>query len=255
MARIKTAEEIAVMREAGRKLGRVLARLEKMVRAGVTGLELDAAAANYIGEEGAKPAFLNYKPNGASKAYPATLCCSINDVIVHGVPSGYAVKDGDLVKLDLGLIHKGFYSDAAITVPVGKVSKRARELAEVARQALARAIAVAKPGNTLGDIGHAVESFVAEHRFSVVDALTGHGIGRKLHEDPWVMNKGIPGKGEPLVSGMVIAIEPMIAMGKPAVRQLKSDESYATKDGSLSAHFEHTVAILENGPEILTSLE
>jgi methionyl aminopeptidase len=255
MPNIKSKEEIAIMREAGRKLGRVLARLEKIVRPGVTGLALDSAATDYIREEHAKPAFLNYKPNGASKAYPATLCFSVNDVVVHGVPSEYKVADGDLIKLDLGLVHEGFYADAAITVPVGNVSKKARELVEVTRQALERAVAMAKPGNTLGDIGHAIESFVVRHGFSVVDALTGHGIGRKLHEDPWVMNRGVPGKGEPLIAGMVIAIEPMIAIGKPAVRQLKSDESYATKDGSLSAHFEHTVAITENGAEILTVVQ
>ena len=251
MAQIKTPQEIAIMREAGRKLARVMARLEPLVHVGATGLELDAAAKKFILEEKAKPSFLNYRPSGAGKAYPATLCVSLNDTVVHGVPTSRAIKDGDLVKLDLGLVFKEFHSDMAITVMVGNVPKRARELVLATKEALVCGIKEAKQGNTLGDIGYAIQNFMEKRGFSIVDALTGHGIGRDLHEDPWVMNKGARGRGEPLVRGMTLALEPMTAIGKPAVRQQK-DDSYATKDGSLSAHFEHTIAITEQGPEILT---
>ncbi len=248
---IKSKEEIALMAEAGRRLGVVLRTLRGEVKAGVTTLEFDERARELITANGDRPAFLGYKPNGATKAYPFTLCASINDSVVHGPPGKYVIKDGDLVKLDLGLVHEGFYVDAATTVAVGAVSPEARHLVAITEEALYRGIKAAWPEARLGDIGQAVQSFVEENGFSVVTTLTGHGIGRKLHEEPSVPNFGQAGTGERLRVGMVIAIEPMVNMGSEAVRQLK-DDSFVTRDGSLSAHFEHTVVVTNKGPVILT---
>lgn len=239
------------MREAGRRLARILKVLSKEVRVGITTQALDDISLKLMEGENVRPAFLGYKPHGARYGYPASICTSVNDGVVHGLPSAYVIKDGDLVKIDIGAVYQGFYADMAVTIPVGKVSKEARKLVKVTRESLEKAIKVAKPGNTLGDIGHTVEHFVKRHGFGVVRALTGHGIGRALHEDPYVFNYGKPGTGEELRPGMVIAIEPMITLGKENVRQLK-DDSFVTADGSLAAHFEHTVAITERGPIVLT---
>ncbi len=250
---IKTAEEIEIMAEGGKKLAAVLELLRKEIRIGIDTLALDRIARRAIESAGAKPAFLHYRPAGARKSYPFTLCASVNDVVVHGQPSDYVLKDGDIIKLDLGLKYKGFYLDAAITVPVGSVSREAKKLMEVTEQALDDAIAEARPGKTLGDIGYVIQKVVEKNKFSIADSLTGHGIGRALHEEPTVFNFGRRGEGEELVPGMVLAIEPMVATGQGAIKQLK-DESYGTRDGSLAAHFEHTVAITEKGPRVLTSL-
>jgi len=251
MVTLKTPAEIELMAEAGGHLARVLRTLAGEVKAGIETRELETKSLALIQESGCIPAFLNYRPGGAHKPFPASLCVSVNDVVVHGVPSQYVIRDGDLVKLDLGVIWKGFYADAAVTVPVGNVSDEARRLTEVTRAALDAGIRAAKLGDTLGDIGWAIENTVHAAKFSVADTLTGHGIGRELHEDPWVMNTGRPGVGDVLREGMVIAIEPMVAAGKGHVRQGK-DDSFMTADGSLSAHFEHTVAITKNGPRVLT---
>jgi methionyl aminopeptidase len=251
MVILKTPEEIEIMADAGKKLARVLEALRALVRIGVTTKYLDEASRALIKAEGAEPAFLNYRPAGSRKGYPFTLCASINKTVVHGLPSGYAIQDGDLVKLDLGLKLKGFYADSAITVGVGNISREAGKLMAVTEEALVRGIKEARLGNTTGDIGNAIESYVKKNKFSIVESLTGHGIGRNLHEDPYVLNFGRPGTGEELRAGMVIAIEPMVAAGSGASEQLK-DESFVTKDGSLSAHFEHTVAITAKGPRILT---
>jgi len=248
---LKTSAEIDTMAEGGRRLATVLATLRSEVRAGVTTFELDRRAEELIRAGGDVPSFLNYSPGGAKKPYPFTLCTSVNDGVVHGQPSERPLEDGDLLKLDLGLKHGGFHLDAAVTVPVGTISAEARRLAAATEEALYVGIKQARPGRTLGDIGAAVQEVVERNGFSVVTALTGHGIGRELHEDPSVLNVGKPGEGEELVAGMVIAIEPMVAFGKGAVKQLK-DDSFATADGSLAAHFEHTVAITERGPKILT---
>lgn len=253
MVVLKTPDEIELMAEAGRRLAKILTTLKREVRAGVTTAELDQRAAKMIKEAGCTPAFLGYRPQGARKAYPATLCVSINDVVVHGVPSQYLVRDGDLVKLDLGLVYEGFYVDAAVTIGVGSISSRARKLIAVTREALERGIREARPGKHVGDIGWAIEQFVMRQGLSVVHALTGHGIGRKLHEEPHVPNFGKRGEGIELVAGMVLAIEPMLSAGLGGVYQL-TDESYATRDGSLSAHFEHTVAITEKRPRVLTKI-
>ncbi len=251
MESLRTPHEIEVMAEGGAMLARVLHDLESKTKPGAPTIELDALARKLIIESGAKPAFLHYRPVGARKAYPYTLCVSVNDVVVHGQPSVYKIREGDIVSLDLGLKYKGLFLDAAITVAVGDVGKQVKKLLEVTKDSLAAGIKEAKPGHTLGDIGYAIQRVIEKNKFAVVDGLTGHGIGEALHEDPTVFNVGRKGQGEKLKVGMVLAIEPMVSMGSGAIRQLL-DESYGTADGSLAAHFEHTVAITEKGPRILT---
>ncbi|HEX4104326.1 MAG TPA: type I methionyl aminopeptidase [Candidatus Paceibacterota bacterium] len=258
MLTLKKPEEIKIMAEAGRRLAEVLDHLAAETRAGVKTLQLDRIAYQMIHKLGAKPAFLRYKPAGAARAYPYTLCASLNSVVVHGQPSEYVIQDGDLVKLDLGLSYKGFFVDAARTVGVGAISKEAKRLMGATQDALAVAIGEARVGKTLGDIGAVIEKVARKNKCAVVDGLTGHGIGRALHEDPTVWNVGKKGEGEPLREGMVLAIEPMFAAGAgsgraglKAVKQMR-DESWATVDSSLAAHFEHTVAITAHGPEVLT---
>jgi len=250
---IKTEEEIEIMAEAGRRLAHILDFLEKNVRAGMKTNELDAIAYRMIKESGCKPAFLDYRPHGAKNGYPATACISINDTVVHGVPSDYVIKDGDIVKIDLGLIHEGFYSDAAVTVGIGAIGIKNRKLIETTKKAMELGIKEAHPGNTVGDIGYAIEHHVKSNGFFIVDLLTGHGIGRELHEDPYVYNFGKKGEGKKLMAGMVIAIEPMVAVGSGKVIQNK-DDSFTIADGSMSAHFESTVAIMESGPVVLTKI-
>ena len=252
MLTIKTTEEIEIMAEGGKRLGEVLRRLVAEAREGITTKKLDRIAYELIHKSGAKPAFLHYRPAGARKAYPYTLCSSVNDVVVHGQPSDYVIGSGDLIKLDLGLIYKGLYLDAARTVAVGAVSPAARKLIAVTEEALFQGIQEARVGKTLGDIGFVIERIARKNKFSVADGLTGHGIGRSLHEDPTVFNIGQRGDGEDIQAGMVLAIEPMINIGGSGTRQVRGDESYATEDGSLSAHFENTVAITKNGPRVLT---
>jgi methionyl aminopeptidase len=257
MITIKTPEEIEIMAEGGRRLAEVLRTLKQETHAGITTRQLDRIAYQAIHKLGAKPAFLNYQPYGARTAYPYTLCASLNDVVVHGQPSDYALAPGDLIKLDLGLIYKGFYLDSAITVFVegeGTDKKRAAEakkLIAVTSEALATGIDSACVGNTIGDIGYAIARVISKNGFAAAEGLVGHGIGRDLHEDPAVFNVGKRGDGEPLEEGMVIAIEPMIVVGRGATVTRK-DDSFATRDGSLAAHFEHTVAITARGPRILT---
>ncbi len=213
---------------------------------GVTTAELDRLAIARTRARGAAPAFLGYC------GYPASLCISVNDEIVHGIPSATRrLEEGDIVGLDYGVVLDGWYGDAARTVAVGRVAPAAAQLITVGREALARAIGAARPGGTLGDIGAAVQRYAEGEGFSVVRDFVGHGIGRRLHEPPHVPNVGTPGAGERLLPGMVLAIEPMLNAGGPEVEQLDDGWTAVTADGSLSAHFEHTVAITENGPEIL----
>jgi methionyl aminopeptidase len=253
MAFVKTAQEIALMRIAGKILGKTLGTLKGEIRPGISGLELDKRARKLIEALGGEPAFLGYRPDGADRPYPATLCVSINEVVVHGVPTSRKIKEGDLVKLDLGVRVKGYYADAAITVAVGEIPKEARTLITATEKALLRGIRAARPGNALGDIGHSIQKVARAHGLSVIRGLTGHGIGSNLHEDPVVLNEGNPGKGMRLKAGMTIAIEPMFSLGAKDIVQ-QSDEGYATKDKSLSAHFEHTILIMDRGSEILTML-
>lgn len=239
------------MAEGGRRLARILAELKKGVKPGVTTASLDVRARELLAKMDCEAAFLDYKPSGADRAFPAALCASVNETIIHGLPSGYVLKEGDVLTLDMGLVYEDFYLDAAITVGVGKTSKEASELLKATREALEAGIKAAKPGKTLGDIGAAIQERVERNKFSVAQGLIGHGIGRSLHEDPNVFNVGRKGEGLVLKPGMVLAIEPMAAAGKGKVKQLK-DDTFVTADGSISAHFEHTVAITKDGPRVLT---
>jgi methionyl aminopeptidase len=258
MITIKTPAEIEIMAEGGRRLAEVLRALEKETAVGVTTKHLDRVAYQMIHKLGAKPAFLHYRPVGARREYPYTLCVSVNDVVVHGQPSDYVLADGDIAKLDLGLIYKGLYLDSAVTVLVGgragdSANREAKKLIAATEEALAAGIAEAQVGNTIGDIGAAIEAIVRRNKFSVAEGLIGHGIGRELHEDPAVFNFGKRGDGEPLEEGMTIAIEPMVvASAKSGATVVRRDDSYATRDGSPAAHFEHTVAITARGPRVLT---
>lgn len=253
MIHIKSEEEIKIMREAGKRLAVVMTELKEFPQVGMRTLDIDVFAKKLIEKNGGKPAFLGYKPYGAAQAYPFTACISVNETVVHGLPSEYVLESGDLLKIDLGLIYEKYYADMAVTLPIGEVSPDAKKLTAVTEEALYLGIKAAEAGKHLGDIGFAIQARVNTAGFSVVDSLTGHGIGRKLHEDPYVFNFGKPGDGERLVPGMVLALEPMTAMGKRAVRQL-DDDSFVTADKSLSAHFEHTVAITNEGPIILTKI-
>ena len=250
----KTPDQIALMAESGRRLARVLDRLAELVRPGATTAEIDAAALELIRAGGDEPSFLGYAPAGAARPYPATLCASVNESVVHGLPSARRLAEGDIVTLDLGLIHKGWHSDSARTFQVGAVPERVAELIRATEDALAAGIAAAQPGRHLGDVGAAIAGVARAAGVAVVEGLGGHGIGRDLHEPPYVHNVGKAGKGERLAPGLVIAIEPMFSLGSRIVRQLP-DDSFATFDGSLAAHSEHTVAITESGPVVLTSVD
>jgi methionyl aminopeptidase len=246
MIKIKTPEEIQIMREAGRILATVLAEVAKKAVPGTTTLELDRAAEALILSHGAKPGFKGYD------GFPFSLCASVNDNIVHGIPSAYVLKDGDIIGLDLGVKYKGYNSDMAVTVAVGKVSFEAKRLLNVAKKSLRLGIKKAKIGNTIGDIGNTVQRFIEDQGYGVVRDLCGHGIGKDLHEEPKIPNFGKRGEGEKLVEGMVICIEPMVTAGDYRIKKSKDNYGYASRDGSLSAHFEHTIAITAKGPVILT---
>ncbi|HZX01156.1 MAG TPA: type I methionyl aminopeptidase [Candidatus Paceibacterota bacterium] len=251
MSLIKTESQIEKIRESGKILGSVLRELKNVAKVGVTLLELDKIAYDLIKAKGGKPAFLGYKPDGAIKKFPYTLCASVNDTIVHGLPSAYKLVSGDVLKLDLGVDWQGGITDAAVTVPIGKVGKDTLSLIKATREALIEAIRVVKDGHTLGDIGYAITRTVERSNFKVVEGLTGHGVGNKVHEDPIIYNYGEPGKGELLRAGMVIAIEPMTSISTKKIVQLP-DDSFVTADGSLSAHFEHTMLVTLKGAEVLT---
>lgn len=249
---IKTKEQIEIIREGGKILARVLAKVVKKVSVGISTYELDKYAYDLIKEEGGTPAFLNYKPEGAPKAYPASICISVNNEIVHGIPSKTKIlKEGDIVSLDLGLKYKGLFTDHAVTVPVGKISKKDKELVEATKKALEIGIWAARGGSTVGDIGYAIESFV-NRKYGIVRELAGHGVGVKIHEDPYVPNYGKAGKGQKLIPGMIIAIEPMLNIGKDNIVNASDNWTIKTADGSRSAHFEHTILITEGDAEILT---
>jgi len=251
MVKIKTTEEIEIMAEGGARLARILNALAKEVRPGMETRVFDKMTRELIKKEGARTAFLNYRPNPADKPFPAAICVSVNEVVVHGCPGDYVIKEGDLVKLDLGIVYRGYFSDSAVTVPAGKTDARSEKLMEATKAALHKAIALARKGSTLGDLGFVIQNEAKKNGFSVAHSLTGHGIGQDLHEDPTVFNTGRKGQGEELRPGMVLAIEPMFIIGKGEVEELP-DGSFVSVDGTRSAHFEHTVAITEKGPKILT---
>jgi methionyl aminopeptidase len=249
---IKSKEEIDILREGGRRLGAILAKVAQKVRPGVSTFELDQYAYELIREGGDEPAFLNYKPDGHHKAFPASLCTSVNNEVVHGIPrKDKILKEGDIICIDLGLKHKGLFTDHAVTVAVGAISKESQKLIDATREALAVGIEQAVAGNTVGDIGHAIEAFVNK-RYGIVRELSGHGVGKHIHEDPYVPNFGKKGKGAKLVPGMVIAIEPMLNVGRADIVSMSDGYTIKTADGARSAHFEHTVLITDGEPEILT---
>lgn len=236
------------MRAAGRLVGQVLTAMAGAVAPGVTTADLDALAEQLIVDAGAIPAFKGYH------GYPATICASVNDEVIHGIPSGKRIlQPGDIISIDVGAALGGYYGDSAITLPVGPISEAAAKLLRVTDESLYKAIEMVKPGGRVSDIGHAVQAHVEAHGFSVVREFVGHGIGQQMHEDPQVPNYGEPGRGPRLAEGMVLAIEPMVNAGKPAVKVLSDGWTAVTRDRSLAAHFEHTVAVTADGPWILTA--
>ena len=249
---VKTEEEREGIVEAGRRLGNILAALESKVCPGVTTREIDTHAERFIREGGDVPAFKGYLPEGAGYPFPAALCISVNDEVVHGIPSDRVLMEGDIVTLDLGLTHKGFVVDAAISVPVGQIDATSQKLLEATRIALDRAIAAAQPGNRIGDISHATGQAFRGTGFSVVKVLGGHGVGASVHEEPYIANDGHPGTGPVIEIGMVLALEPIANAGKASVMIANDGYTYRTRDGSRSAHFEHTILIEEGGPKVLT---
>jgi len=246
----RSAAELERMRAAGRLVGEVLTALSAKVVPGVTTAELDELAEQLITSAGAVPAFKGYH------GYPASICASINDEVIHGIPSGRRVLvEGDIVSIDVGASLEGYFGDSAVTLPVGHVSEEAATLLRVTEESLYKAIEKARPGARISDIGHAVQQHVESYGFSVVREFVGHGIGQRMHEEPQVPNYGDPGRGPRLAEGMVLAIEPMVNAGKPAVKVLADGWTAVTRDKSLSAHFEHTVAVTADAPWILTSRE
>jgi methionyl aminopeptidase len=243
----KSPSEIEKMRAANQLVAQILDELAAMVAPGVTTAELDAVAEKKVRAGGAEPAFKGYR------GYPSTLCASVNEQVVHGIPSTRPLVSGDIVSLDMGVKLNGYYGDSAVTVAVGAVSDDVKRLLRVTEEALGRGIAEVKVGGRISDIGHAIQTHVEANGFSVVREFVGHGIGASLHEEPQIANYGEPGHGPRLVEGMTLAIEPMVNMGKPAVKVLADGWTAVTKDGRLSAHFEHTVAVTKGGPLVLTS--
>jgi methionyl aminopeptidase len=248
MVILKSPEEIDKIRASNHIVAEVLEGLKELVKPGITTEELDIYAETMTKKRGADPAFKGYM------GYPSSLCTSVNAEVVHGIPSDRVLEEGDLISMDFGTLYKGYYGDAAITVAVGEVSPVAEQLMEATHEALYKGIAEAKVGNRLGDISSAVQTHVENAGFSVVRDFVGHGIGRKLHEEPQIPNFGVQGRGIELKSGMVFAIEPMVNEGTYKVKVLKDGWTVVTLDGKLSAHFEHTIAITENGPVILSKV-
>ena len=246
MITLKSQIEIETMREAGRIVGLAHEAVAKAIRPGVTTLELNAVAEKVIRDHGAIPSFLGYG------GFPASICASINNVLVHGIPSHTRLKDGDIISIDIGAVYKGYHGDSAWTHAVGEISDEAKNLMKVNRESLFVGLQQAKPGNRLGDICHAIGEYVESHGYSVPVDYTGHGIGTELHEEPAIPNYGRAGRGVLLKEGMTLAIEPMVHAGKPQTRVLQDDWTVVSKDGSLAAHYEHTIVITSTGYEILT---
>lgn len=246
---IKNHNEITLMKKAGRIVGETLLLLEKEVKPGITTAELDRMAEEFITKHGAKPSFKGLY------GFPSSLCISVNEQVIHGFPGAYVLKEGDIVSIDCGAFFDGFHGDAARTFPVGNISVDAQKLIDITKESFFQGIKFAKEGNKLTDISYGIQSYVEAAGFSVVRDFVGHGIGRKVHEDPNVPNFGKSGRGPKLLEGMVLAIEPMINAGTHKVKTLKDGWTVVTTDSSLSAHYENTVAILSDGPEILTLIK
>ena len=247
MIPIKSEEDLKMLKKSGKILSKIMHRLKKFIRAGVSTIEIDRLAEKLIKDENVISAFKDY--NG----FPANICTSVNEEVVHGIPGQKMLKDGDIISLDAGINYKGYISDVAITMPVGRIDPKVQKLIEVTRNALSEGIKQARVNNHLSDISYAIQTYVESQRFSVVRQFVGHGIGYNLHEDPQIPNFGLPHQGEVLKKGMVLAIEPMVNMGTWECKILDNGWTAVTKDGFPSAHFEHTVAITEAGPEILTN--
>jgi len=253
---IKTKEEIEILRAGGKRLAFILGELAKAARVGVSTLDLENLARKLIAEGNDESSFLDYQPKGASRPYPAALCVSINDEIVHGIPNEKPkiLKDGDIVSLDMGLIHGGLFTDSAITVGVGEIDEAGKKLIEVTKQALVEGIKVIREGKYVRDISYAIEKYVRPKRYGIVEELCGHGVGYKVHEDPFIPNYCLENKGEKLKAGMVLAIEPMLNEGSKKIVLDEDSYTYRTADGKRSAHFEHTVVVTKDGVEVLTML-
>lgn len=252
MIRYKTEEEIEIMREGGKIHAKILSEVAKKVKPGVKTMELNAYAEHLLDEAGCTGSFFGYQPADAKKPYPASLCVSINEQIVHGIPDESMLFEGDIVTLDLGVTYKGLITDAAITVPVGKISEEAATLIHSTKEALDKGINAMRIKGRIGDIGAAIMGVAERHGFGIIEGLSGHGVGYSVHEEPFVPNKALRGEGPELRPGMVIAIEPMFSLGSRSIKKLSDGYTYVTRDKSLSAHFEHTVAVTKNGIEILT---
>lgn len=252
---IKTKDEEKIVREGGRRLAFVLAEVGKAAKPGVTTKELDTLAEKLIRDGGDVPAFLNYKPDGADRPYPATLCVSVGNEVVHGVPGDRILKEGEIVGLDLGLKHGGFFMDAAITVSVGEIESSAKKIISATKEALSAGIAVIKPGGKVGDIGEAIEKVADRNKYGIVKILGGHGIGKHIHENPHIANYGKRGTGAVIKKGMLLALEPIFNEGGGEVFiDRKDGYTFRTLDGSRSAHFEHTILVTDNGAEVLTNI-
>lgn len=247
MITVKTKEEIEIMTQGGKILTKIMERLKEQVEPGIKTSKLNETAKGLILKYGVKASFKGYE------GFPAVLCTSINEQIVHGIPSERILKTGDIISLDLGIFYRGFHVDMALTLPVGKISKEAQKLIEVTKEALRIGTEKAKPGNTFGDISHAIQKYVKGEGFNVIRELTGHGIGRDLHEDPQILNYGKKGTGPKIKEGMTFCIEPMVTTGDWRIKE--TDRAFETKDGSLTAHFEHTIAITKEGYQVLTGLK
>jgi methionyl aminopeptidase len=246
MIELKTGREIEIVKRNGQILAKTLKLLEEKTRPGMKTKELDQLAEDFIKKQGAHPAFKGYR------GFPASICVSINEEVVHGIPGERVIEPGQIVSLDVGIFKDGYYADAAKTYPVGEVSEEAQRLIRITRSALEHAIGSLKAGRHLSDVSFAIQSFVEENGFSVVRDLVGHGIGKKMHEEPQIPNFGLPGQGVVLKKGMVLAIEPMVNAGTYEISTREDQWTIVTSDGALSAHFEHTVAVTENGAEVLT---
>lgn len=246
---IKTPEEIRIMAEGGKILAKVMANLEKKVLPGITTKELNRAAESLILKSGGKPSFKRYQ------GFPACLCTSINEEIVHCVPSRRILKEGDIISLDLGIYYKGFHTDMAVTLAVGKISPEAQRLVRITKKALKRGIKKVRPGNTFGDIGNTIQRYVESQGFNVVRELCGHGIGKEIHEEPQVLNYGKRRTGPEIKEGMTFCIEPMVTTGDWKIKKSKDGYGFETQDGSMSCHFEHAMAVTKNGCQLLTELK
>lgn len=242
------------LREGGKRHAFILKELSNIIKPGISSFDLEKKARELISQGGDKSAFLDFRPKGSKRPYPAVLCVSVNDEVVHGIPNEKEkiFKEGDIVSIDLGLIHGGLITDAAITVPVGKVSDEALKLIDTTKAALYAGIKVAKNGKRTGDIGEVISRFAVTNGYGLIEELSGHGVGYSVHEDPYVPNYGQKGQGDRLKTGMVIAIEPMFNLGSKGIKLDSDGYTYKTLDGSLSAHFEHTIVITKDGAEILT---